>query len=79
MTRGISDPAPIQEPEQSNNEGDQPTNQEVFAYLDDLSDFIREIDIRLATIEKFVIQAPQSTTNDKEITKKKFFTASRIL
>lgn len=75
MTRGISDPAPIpsEEPEQSQSNDDQPSNSDILNYLDELSDFVREIDVRLATLEKFVIQAPQAA--DKEITKKKnFFT-----
>lgn len=68
MTRGISDPVPVEEPkepaEQSKVDG--PTNKDILDYLDELSDFIREIDIRLATIERFAIPEMTPAKNAPE-------------
>jgi hypothetical protein len=68
MTRGISDAAPIPE----DKPGDAgPDNKEILQYLDELSDFVRELDIRLATIEKFAIKEIPSQPKSKP---KNFFT-----
>jgi hypothetical protein len=74
MTRGISDTTPIpSSDDELDKEG--PSNAEVLAYLDDLSDFVREIDIRLSTIEKFVIKQidPEDSAKPKH-TPKNFLT-----
>lgn len=54
VSRGISEPALPPEPESSADEG--PSNEELMAYLDDIAEFIKEIDVRLATLERFVIK-----------------------
>lgn len=80
MTRGISDPAPVEEPKDKQEQGQQsqgggPTNRDILDYLDELSDFIREIDIRLSTIERFAIkQIPENEAADKSAAKKNFLT-----
>lgn len=76
MTRGISDPAPIEE--ESKDDSEQPSNSDILNYLDELSEFVRELDIRISTIEKFVIRAPEEETADKNSKKKTFFTSLKL-
>lgn len=72
MSRGISDAAPIPE----DKPGDAgPDNKEILQYLDELSDFVRELDIRLSTIEKFAIkEIPAKNTSEAKPKPKNFFT-----
>lgn len=72
MSRGISDTTPI--PEETPKD-DGPTNKDILDYLDDLSSFVRELDIRLATIEKFAIKEITPQTEQPKAPKpKKFLT-----
>ena len=72
MSRGISDAAPVPE----DKPGDAgPDNKEILQYLDELSDFVRELDIRLSTIEKFAIkEIPVKDSTQPKSKPKNFFT-----
>lgn len=63
MTRGINDPAPVQD-EQANNSG-AVANEEIMEYLDQLSLLVRDINTRLSTLERYLLapNAPINSTN----------------
>lgn len=65
MSRGISDTTPIPE-ETPQDQG--PTNKDILDYLDDLSSFVRELDVRLTTIERFAIKEinPEQEAQSKQ-------------